>query len=1104
GNIRNRFLRLNQNGYEDRRAKNYTWEINAEDSENADLSTMTEETFYNYLLQAIGEKSGEAERITKVYYNGVLLEHSRKIKKAFSLRGEWNEAEVLKLRKLLLTYQEKRQRLNILSPFLPKGFLFWPRPEFDYDYQDKNPFNPTLIKTSRTKEEVLELLRQAKQKGIELSIIGHLRGVDGCGSSLDLPEFQIKLTPQGVTKLEELPSTPTIASKFIVKITFKLAEDPKSIVYVASDFRYPSNYPITGYQNKPIDENRPYVNYEPIELTKEARTPYANLDAPAYIFRNLFGLSGIKIICEAISPMALAGGMESSNVFNVALIAAASILSGADLSLADIFSLAVRLENNEFAGLTGGQGHLCCMLGGAYRHIWLSGKEGVYGAFSIPLLRTKRDFKEVEKHMMLVQAGKEYKDGKAVVGRTAALINNMWTDLLRDEDEVGLPLHQEKLALTATYTQALKGKNWQEVVSTLRRYVEIRDALCIRWINLMLDAHQGKKVPHYAKEYARKVFDPSHPEYSDYQVIRDLYEAHGENLKNISPYTLEPISTLVNEAAKQNIAIMPLGAGGPGANLIAVSAIGKNHLESFLKSKELQKLTEKAAKKVIRGTGTLKGYIPFRIGRKPLQFNGFKELGLKLPEGPQKINPYPLPVPEEAQTQSEQKYGKNRILTDVLVSGFDLRYSKRFRDNHYEGLKQRLEELRQLLGRAPPEIKSWRLIITTDLALTQGNVASCDITSKTVFIHPYFFSLPEAKQTEILYHELISHLTKGITDEDKAMKDTLEFIVKYLLSTSPNKRKKIKYKVPIGEVFLEIREGGNVTIDITRASIDRGEGELDVPNKKDAMEDFLRTSGFNASEGIYIGNETSSLEERDGIVATIDGLKVFAVDEDQSKVAEGVEPIGKGIEATLLKQLVHLMETMDELNRDEDRINRINSLLNDFRERRLEIINSLLEEINQGRINDKDSILQKEAQTMIAKYKKPFRFMDILKMVLFVFLPFGLTVVSTQISKAEDYKPQIKKFLNWLSANRDRDTGLPHSHVGDDRFQGWAITYDSAVVTLAYIASGRIEEAKKVIDFYIDTPNVWRLGGIIEAVCPTNPVLGEDWSVRTGSNLWMG
>jgi len=125
---------------------------------------------------------------------------------------------------------------------------------------------------------------------------------------------------------------------------------------------------------------------------------------------------------------------------------------------------------------------------------------------------------------------------------------------------------------------------------------------------------------------------------------------------------------------------------------------------------------------------------------------------------------------------------------------------------------------------------------------------------------------------------------------------------------------------------------------------------------------------------------------------------------------------------------------------------------------------------------------------------------NLISFTVFFYL-FGL--INT-CSAASLYQDKIEKLNNWLMINRDQVTGLPHSHVGDERFVNWAITYDSAVVALAYIAQGNIADAKRIIDFYIETPNVWRLNGIIEAVNPTNPALGEDWSVRSGSNLWMG
>lgn len=127
------------------------------------------------------------------------------------------------------------------------------------------------------------------------------------------------------------------------------------------------------------------------------------------------------------------------------------------------------------------------------------------------------------------------------------------------------------------------------------------------------------------------------------------------------------------------------------------------------------------------------------------------------------------------------------------------------------------------------------------------------------------------------------------------------------------------------------------------------------------------------------------------------------------------------------------------------------------------------------------------------------------KMILIPCLSLWLLSAFVQdLQSACAYNNQIGELNNWLIKNRDQTTGLPYSHLGDERFENWVITYDSAVVTLAYIAQGRIDDARKIIDFYIETPNVWRLGGIIDAVNPANPVLGEDWSVRTGSNLWMG
>ncbi|MDP3790372.1 MAG: hypothetical protein Q8R48_08250, partial [Candidatus Omnitrophota bacterium] len=390
------------------------------------------------------------------------------------------------------------------------------------------------------------------------------------------------------------------------------ADNPDAIEYVAPDYG--------------INADAPDVVVGGVTLV-DGKTPRKQLDGPAYIFTNIFGLKGIRIELEGISPMALAGGMESSNAFNIALFAAASMLSGANLSWADIFAEAVRFENNIFGGLTGGQGHLSSILGGAYRNVWLSGVKddtgelvNPYAAYSIPFIEPD-DFPFLESHMMLVQAGKEYLNGKAVVARTAAMVNNMWTDLIRD-DTVGFELHSRKLALADKYIKALMAKDMATVVDVINEYVDIRDELQRRWFTLAL-MPDGER-PSYADKYKVALETD--------EVLMAYYAEYGYGVRNISPYS-DSAKDLIQAARAEGIAIMPLGAGGPGANMIAISS-EPDVLRNFLEIQDLSELNEPDAQAIIHGTGTLKGYMPFKIGREPVQITGFGDLGIASPSKP--------------------------------------------------------------------------------------------------------------------------------------------------------------------------------------------------------------------------------------------------------------------------------------------------------------------------------------------------------------------------------------------------------------------------------------------------------------------------------------
>ena len=116
------------------------------------------------------------------------------------------------------------------------------------------------------------------------------------------------------------------------------------------------------------------------------------------------------------------------------------------------------------------------------------------------------------------------------------------------------------------------------------------------------------------------------------------------------------------------------------------------------------------------------------------------------------------------------------------------------------------------------------------------------------------------------------------------------------------KRPRLKLNVPVGRTGIEIREGGRSTIDITVAP---------PPTKLMAMNHFLEQRGYASAQGIYIGNQTSSKDERDGILTDIQGLTVMAVDEDQSNVIPEAQPIGPGMVATQ-KKLEELAKLPDD------------------------------------------------------------------------------------------------------------------------------------------------------------------------------------------------
>ncbi|MBW2044651.1 MAG: DUF1152 domain-containing protein [Deltaproteobacteria bacterium] len=144
-------------------------------------------------------------------------------------------------------------------------------------------------------------------------------------------------------------------------------------------------------------------------------------------------------------------------------------------------------------------------------------------------------------------------------------------------------------------------------------------------------------------------------------------------------------------------------------------------------------------------------------------------------------NTYPLKVPDDftcpgQHTQADVTLFRNTYFLQRATKGSFLPKQRQI-------LSSRLNQLTSITRRGPPQVT---FVVTTDkvilkkmndmvAAVNLGHAIDSNLPQETVFLHPYFFTLSRQKQIEILYHELISHIYKGIRDEKEAMRDTEEF-----------------------------------------------------------------------------------------------------------------------------------------------------------------------------------------------------------------------------------------------------------------------------------------------------------------------------------------
>ncbi|HNV23525.1 MAG TPA: tetratricopeptide repeat protein, partial [Candidatus Omnitrophota bacterium] len=161
----------------------------------------------------------------------------------------------------------------------------------------------------------------------------------------------------------------------------------------------------------------------------------------------------------------------------------------------------------------------------------------------------------------------------------------------------------------------------------------------------------------------------------------------------------------------------------------------------------------------------------------------YQENRLKMKQESLFLNNYPLAVPRSVQRDISDRFGLKDLMkvTDQIKEEIALdqpRVSSFWQIFLKEKFISTIDTLRRELAR---DVLDVIFVITADPKKLQTDdfgfcyVSSCNISERTVYLHPYFFMLDATKRLEILFHEIQAHIFLGIRDEEEAMLSTVEF-----------------------------------------------------------------------------------------------------------------------------------------------------------------------------------------------------------------------------------------------------------------------------------------------------------------------------------------
>jgi galactokinase/mevalonate kinase-like predicted kinase len=298
-------------------------------------------------------------------------------------------------------------------------------------------------------------LKNAEKNCSLPSVIAYQR-IDGPGSSLDLREFQ-----QALWRLPIMPKS--IASDPELKWSSEL---PRTIAITINTGTRITALPFSPnlIGVKSLDYNVEVISKPGEVLPKKENWLLKILE--------LFNLSGVMFVLENLRQDIKSAGLGGSATAATGVCILANELSGKPFNEIQLIAMASRIEQDFGVSIVGTQEQSNVVFGGITDYVWfpwgIPDCPGTgYGESIRTELITPKDYPEIESRTAIFHTGKV---------RQSTDVNSVWRNALLTGR--GFALHKQKPRIAYEFRESLRLKDWNKAIDAIRRYRDIRIALC--------------------------------------------------------------------------------------------------------------------------------------------------------------------------------------------------------------------------------------------------------------------------------------------------------------------------------------------------------------------------------------------------------------------------------------------------------------------------------------------------------------------------------------------------------------------------------------------------------------------------------------------------